>query len=110
LDLVGRSPTKEEVDRLDAGASLESLVDHYLETHEFRDFYFHRIRLHLESQGTEEQDEPVRLWSYIAFHDRPFLEVLTADYTVGPDMEKKERPAYHGRTGLLTTRGFIAGK
>ena len=66
LDLVGRSPTKEEVDRLDAGATLEAMVDRYLGSEDFRDFYFHRIRLYLESQGTEEQDEPVRLWSYIA--------------------------------------------
>ena len=52
----------------------------------------------------------MRLWSYIAFHDRPFQEILTADYTVGPDMEKKDRPAYHGKTGILTTKGFIEGK
>jgi hypothetical protein len=110
LDLAGRAPTAEEVDRLEAGESLETMVNHYLESQDFRDFYFHRIRLYLESQGTEEQDEPVRLWSYIAFHDRPFQEILTADYTVGPDFEKKDRPAYHGKTGILTTKGFIDGK
>jgi hypothetical protein len=110
LDLAGRSPTPEEVDRLEAGAPLSELVEHYLQSPDFRDFYFHRVRLYLESQGTEDQDEPVRVWSYIVEHDRPFQEILTADYTVGPDMEKLERPAYHGRTGILTTKGFIDGK
>jgi hypothetical protein len=110
LDLAGRPPTAEEVDRLEGGAPLASLVEHYLQSPDFRDFYFHRVRLYLESQGSEEQDEPVRVWSYIAEHDRPFQEILTGDYTVGPDMEQKERPAHHGRTGILTTKGFIEGK
>src|SRR5205807_428829 len=103
-------PTREEVARLDAGATLARMVDAYLDGQDFRDFYFHRIRLYLESQGTEEEDEPVRIWSYIASHDRPFQEILTADYTVGPDMQKHDRPAHHGKTGILTAKGFIKGK
>lgn len=110
LDLVGRSPNREELRRLADGASLAELVDHYLDSQEFRDFYFHRIRLYLESQGTESQDEPVRLWCYVAFEDRPFQEILTADYTVDTEFRQRPRPAHHGRTGLLTTKGFIEGK
>jgi hypothetical protein len=110
LDLAGRAPTREELRRLDEGASLGKMVDHFLESQEFRDFYFHRVRLYLESQGTETQDEPARLWCYVAFNDLPFQQILTADYTVDADGKKQARPAYHGRSGLLTTKGFIEGK
>ncbi len=48
------------------------MIDTYMASREFKDFYFHRARLYLESHGTEMQDEPAaRLWSYIAFNDRP---------------------------------------
>lgn len=110
LDLVGRSPTNSEFERLSQGESFSELADAYLETQEFRDFYFHRIRLYLESQGTESQDEPARLWSYVAFNDLPFQQILTADHTVNVSFQPKPRPDYHGRTGLLTTKGFIEGK
>jgi hypothetical protein len=109
-DLVGRPPAVAEFQKLDDGRTVPESVDDYLRSDEFKDFYFHRIRLYLESQGTETQDEPARLWCYVAFHDRPFQELLTADYTVGVDWEKRPRPAWHGRTGLLTTPGFIEGK
>lgn len=110
MDLVGRPPTEQELEQLNSGVPLSELVDHYLNTDDFRDFYFHRVRLYLESQGTELQDEPARLWSYVVFNDLPFQEILTADYTVGPDFERLERPAHHGKTGVLTTPGFIDGK
>jgi hypothetical protein len=109
-DLVGRPPTAAEVARLDGGTPLVKLVDSYLSSQEFRDFYFHRIRLVLESHGTEQDDEPVRLWCYIAFNNRPFKEILTADYTVDAALKQQPRPPYHGRTGLLTMKGFIQGK
>lgn len=110
LDLVGRPPTRQEVQALTDGRTLAEMTDRYLASDEFRDFYFHRIRLYLESQGTEAQDEPARLWCYVAFNGRPFQEILTADYTVDVQLQKVERPAYHGRTGVLTTAGFIQGK
>ncbi len=109
-DLVGRAPTASELRRLAEGEPLAGLVDSYLDSQEFRDFYFHRVRLYLESQGNEVEDEPVRLWCYVAFNDRPFQEILTADYTVDAEFEKQSRPEYHGRTGLLTTKGFMEGK
>jgi hypothetical protein len=110
LDLVGRSPNKTELDRLEAGTSIREFVDAYLAGEEFQEFYFHRIRLYLESQGTELQDEPVRLWCYVAFNNLPFQQILTADFTVDKDMKKQPRPEYHGQSGLLTTKGFIEGK
>ena len=110
LDLVGRAPTRAERQQLDEGTSLEKMIDRYLESQEFRDFYFHRIRLYLESHGTEIQDEPARLWCHVAFNDLPFQEILTADYTVDAEFKKQPRPSYHGRTGVLTTKGFIEGK
>ena len=110
LDLVGRPPTREEIDKLKGSASFEELVEHYLGTKEFEDFYFRRIRLYLESHGTEVEDEPVRLWCYVAFNDLPSSEILTADYTVDGALRKQARPEYHGKSGILTTAGFIEGK
>jgi hypothetical protein len=110
LDLTGRPPTAEEVADVEKGTSLEQMVDRYLQSPEFEHFYFHRIRLYLESHGTESQDEPARLWCYVAFNDRPIQQILTADFTVDASFQKQRRPAYHGRTGVLTTKGFIEGK
>lgn len=109
-DLVGRPPLATESAQLSDGKTVADMIDYYLATDEFEDFYFHRIRLYLESQGKEDEDEPVRIWCYIAFHDRPFKEILTADYTVTENWEKKDRPAYYGNSGILTTAGFIKGK
>lgn len=109
-DLVARPPHAAELERLSQGASLAEMIDAYLQSPEFKDFYFHRIRLYLESQGTESQDEPARLWCYVAFQDRPFQELLTADYTVDARMQRQTRPAFYGKTGVLTTRGFMEGK
>lgn len=109
-DLVGRPPSDAEVQQLEKGAPLAKLIDQYLASDEFKDFYFHRIRLVLESRGTDQDDEPVRLWSYVVFNDRPFKEILTADYSVDAQFQKQPRPPYHGKTGLLTMKGFIAGK
>ena len=109
-DLVGRPPTESELHSLASGTSIDALVAQYLDSPEFQDYYFHRVRLYLESQGTELQDEPARLWTYIAINDRPFQEILTAEYTVDADWKQVARPDYHGRTGVLTTKGFIDGK
>ena len=110
LDLVGRAPTEGELETFLENWEWSDVVDYYLESDDFRRFYQHRIRLYLESQGTSLQDEPVRLWCYVAFNDRPFQEILTGAYTVDETMEKQARPIYHGKTGLLTTPGFIEGK
>ena len=52
----------------------------------------------------------MRLWCYVAFNDLPFQQILTGDYTVDVDMKRQTRPVFHGKTGVLTTPGFIAGK
>ena len=109
-DLVGRTPSDAELGRLEKGTPLAAFVNEYLESEEFREFYFRRIRLVLESHGTELDDEPTRLWCYVAFNDRPFKEILTADYSVDRAMKRQDRPAHHGKTGLLTMKGFIDGK
>ena len=109
-DLLGRTPNEDELQRLEKGAALGTFVDQFLESQEFKDFYFHRIRLVLESHGSDSDDEPTRLWSYIAFNDKPFKEILTADYTVDKKMQRQTRAAYYGKTGLLTMKGFIDGK
>jgi hypothetical protein len=109
-DLVGRPPTEAELAQYESGAPLGKMIDQYLAGQEFKDFYFHRIRLVLESRGSDVDDEPVRLWCYVAFNDLPFKEILTADYTVDGAMQKQPRPAYHGKTGLLTMKGFVKGK
>jgi hypothetical protein len=109
-DLVGRPPTPAEVAKVDAGAPLTALVNAYLASDEFADFYYRRIRLYLESHGTVSDDEPARLWSWIALNDRPFKEILTADYTVDPDWKRQPRPVACGKSGVLTMKGFISGK
>ena len=110
LDLVGRAPTQAEIAEIDAGLPLEKVVDRFLASEEFESFYFHRVRLYLESHGSTTQDEPARVWCYVAFNDRPFQEILTADYTVDANFERAERAKNHGKTGILTTAGFIEGK
>ena len=110
LDLVGRPPSAAEVELLERPTSLEAMVDTYLHTKDFEDFYFRRIRLYLESHGSPVQDEPARLWCYVAFNDHPFQEILTGDYTVDTSWRKQPRPEHHGKTGILTTAGFIQGK
>lgn len=108
--LIGRPPTLTELNALDKGTPLAKLVDNYLNSKEFETYYFRRVRLLLESHGTPEDDEPVRLWCYVAFNNRPFSEILTADYTVDERMQRQKRPEYHGKTGLLTMKGFMKGK
>ena len=109
-DLLGRLPTAEEIAQLDSEANIRPSIERFLFSKDFESFYFHRVRLYLESHGTQSEDEPVRLWCYVAFHDLPFAEILTADYTVDTEYVRQPRPAHHGRTGILTTSGFIAGK
>ncbi|MEI6233574.1 MAG: hypothetical protein WCT04_11010 [Planctomycetota bacterium] len=109
-DLVGRTPNHDELAKLKEGQSLEKFVDDYLKSTEFKDFYFHRIRLTLESHGGDSEDEPARLWTYICLNDVSFKEILSADYSVDAQFKKTDRPAYHGKTGVLTMKGFIDGK
>lgn len=110
LDVVGRLPTPAEMRRFERVAHLEPMVDDYLDSDDFRDFFFHRARLALRSRGTAESDEPARLWTYIAMNDLSYRELFTADYTVDPNWMKSPRRSEHGPTGILTMKGYLVGK
>lgn len=110
LDLVGRIPTTDEFRRFRRTGRLEPLVDAYLSSDDFRDFFFHRARGVFRSRGTPESDEPARLWTFIATNDLSYRELFTADYTVGTDWEKAERRPVHGPTGFLTMKGYMEGR
>ena len=110
LDLVGRLPTPAEIRRFERLGRLGSMLDDYLDSDDFRDFFFHRARIALRSRGTAESDEPARLWTYIATNDLSYRELFTADYTVGPDWTRSPRRSEHGPTGILTMKGYLVGK
>ncbi len=110
LDLVGRVPTPEELRRFADQNDLPTMVDHYLASPDFKEFFFHRARAILRSRGTQESDEPARLWTYLAVTDRSYRELLTADYTVSADWGRVGRRPEHGETGMLTMKGFLVGK
>jgi hypothetical protein len=110
LDLVGRIPTQEELRRFERTGNLDPMIDAYLNSGDFKDFFFHKTRAEFRSRGTEESDEPARLWTYIATNDLSYRELFTADYSIDPHWEKKARPAEHGPTGILTMKGFLVGK
>ncbi len=107
LDLLGRTPTAAE---LANGKNFEQQLDGWLATNEFRDYYFSRIQLRTESQSTAVTDEPARLWTYIAVNGLPYSDLLAGDYIVDATWTKQSRPAYHGKTGMLTMKGFISNK
>ena len=107
LDLLGRPPTAVE---LASVKTFEQHLDTWLTTNEFRDYYFSRIQLRTESQATAVTDEPARLWTFIAMNGLPFTDLLAGDYLVDPLWARQNRPAVHGKTGMLTMKGFISNK
>jgi hypothetical protein len=109
-DLTGRPPTAAELAQLGGGASFASMVDGYLASPDFKSWFFERMRIRLESEGTVLTDEPARLFTYLATTGRPFQELLTGDYGVDAFFMPVARPAYHGKTGLLTMPGYIKNK
>lgn len=110
LDLVGRVPTESEFRRFESTGDLGLLVDSYLESEDFREFFFHRARGVFRSRGTAESDEPARLWTYIAVNDLSYRDLYTADYTVDGEWKRASRRPVHGRTGFLTMKGYLEGK
>lgn len=110
LDLVGRIPTNDELRRFLRVGQIEPLIDAYLSSQEFREFFFHRARGVFRSRGTPASDEPARLWTYLATNDVSYRELFTADYTVSPDWRRIERRPVHGPTGFLTMEGYLEGK
>ena len=110
LDLAGRIPTQDEFRRFERTGRLGPMIDAYLNSGDFKDSFFHRSRAGLRSRGTEESDEPARLWTYIATNDLSYRELFTADYSGDPNWEKISRPPEHGPTGILTMKGYLVGK
>jgi hypothetical protein len=107
--LLGRPPTSAEFDKLGTGG-LDALVDDYLASPDFRAYYFNRMQLRIESQGTPESDEAARLWTYVVFNGRSFEEVLAGDYSVDETFTKQPRSPEHGKTGVLTMKGYLNNK
>ena len=106
---LGRPPTAAEFTRLGTDGLTPLLAD-VIASPEFRAYYFGRIQLRIESQGTPESDEPARLWTYVTVNGRSFEEVLTAEYTVDEQYQQQPRGAEHGRTGVLSTKGYLSNK
>lgn len=110
-DLLARPPTAAELGQFDRQEKdLSALVDQFLASTEFRDYYFYKMRVRASSDGSPASDEPARLWTYLATSGRPFSQLLTGDYSVTEQFLPAQRPTEHGRTGLLTMKGFIANK
>ena len=106
---LGRPPTAAELTALRTNG-LPAMIDAVFASPDFRTYYFNRIQLRIESQGTPASDEPARLWTYVTLNGRSFEEVLTADYTVDEQFAQQPRPPEHGKTGLLTARGYLNNK
>jgi hypothetical protein len=110
-DLTGAPPSAADLAAVASNAkSIDTLIDEYLVSTAFRDWFFHKMRLRTESDGTPEADEPARLWTYLATTGQPFQQLLAGDYAIDANFKKADRPAYHGKTGLLTMAGFIKHK
>lgn len=109
VDLLGRPPSDAELTSL-ADKTVDQRVDALTALPEFRDFFFHRVRIRLESIGTPESDEPARLWTYLVMNDAPMQDLLAANYTVDEQFNKVSRPPEHGPTGVLTMKGYIRSK
>ena len=106
---LGRPPTAAEFTQLGT-AGFPAMIDAVFASPDFRSYYFNRIQLRIESQGTAASDEPARLWTYVTLNGRNFEEVLTAEYTVDAQFVRQARPPEHGKTGLLTARGYLNNK
>ncbi|MCP3139688.1 carbohydrate-binding domain-containing protein [Pyxidicoccus xibeiensis] len=110
-DLLGRPPTAAEFTALESGTkSWETLVDDYLASPDFRTYYYQRMRVRTESEGTPDTDEPARLWTHLVLEGKPLQELLTGDYSVDTSFRQVVRPPEHGKTGVLTMKGFIKNK
>ncbi len=107
--LLGRPPTAEEFDVLST-QGYPAFVDAALASPDFEKYYFTRVQLRIESQGTADSDEPARLWTHVVVNRLPFARILDADFTVDASGAKQTRPAEHGKTGVLTMKGYVGSK
>jgi hypothetical protein len=112
LVLAGRRPTEDELAAVRRDpAALGVIVDRYLDAPEFgavvRDMWHEVLLLRVEGRFVlprlgplagagsdadwvrEVSEEPLRLIEHVVRHDRPFSEVVTADYTIASDLGLK---------------------
>jgi hypothetical protein len=108
-DLVARPPTDAEFSQL-AQSSIPAMIDQYLASSEWRDYFFYKMRIRTESDGTTVGDEPGRLWTYLMTSGESFDELLDGDFSVDPMFAKQSRPPEHGNTGVLTMKGYLLHK
>ncbi|MFP2927023.1 carbohydrate-binding domain-containing protein [Pyxidicoccus sp. 3LG] len=110
-DLLGRPPTAAEFTALESGQKTwEAMVDDYLASPDFRTYYYQRMRVRTESEGTPDTDEPARLWTHLVAEGKPLQELLIGDYSVDTAFKQVARAPEHGKTGVLTMKGFIKNK
>jgi hypothetical protein len=107
--LLGRPPTAEEFTTLTA-QGYPAFVDAVLSSPDFERYYFTRVQLRIESQGTPESDEPARLWTHVVVNRLPFARILDAEFTIDATGARQTRPAEHGKTGVLTMKGYLSSK
>jgi hypothetical protein len=107
--LVGRPPTAAEFMTLST-QGYPALVDALLASPDFERYYFSRVQLRIESQGTPDSDEPARLWTHVVVNRLPFARILDADFSVDTTGAQRSRPAEHGKTGVLTMKGYVSNK
>ena len=112
LVLAGRRPSEEEIAAVRRDpAALGSIVDRYLDAPEFgavvRDMWHEILLLRVEGRFVlprlgplagagsdadwvrEVSEEPLRLIEHVVRRDRPFSEIVTADYTIASDLGLK---------------------
>lgn len=107
--LLGRPPTTAEFELLST-RGYPAFVDATLASPDFERYYFTRVQLRLESLGTRDSDEPARLWTHVVVKGLPYARILDADFTVDDTGQRQSRPAEHGKTGVLTMKGYLSNK
>jgi hypothetical protein len=111
LDLVERAPSPQEIDAVRTGAkSIGDVVDNYLSAPEFSEVVFHWFLQTFEPTtlvpATADKEEPARIAQYVVTKDLDFRQLVTADYTVGTDREKKAAGA--DAAGVLSTQAYLS--
>lgn len=107
--MLGRPPTDTEFTQL-TKSDLPAMLDAYLKSADFKTYFFNRMQLRVESQGNAESDEAARLWTWITVNGANFEELFSGDYSVDLNFQKQPRGPEHGKTGVLTMKGYVNNK
>lgn len=111
FDLIERAPSAQEMDDVTSGAkSIGDVVDGYLSAPEFSDVVFHWFLQTFEPTtlipAAADKEEPARIAQYVVTNDIDFRQLVTADYTVGADRERKT--AGPDAAGVLSTQAYLS--